>query len=336
MKLGGLDSLKRPIVIAEIGNNHEGQIDVAEQLVREAARCKADAVKFQTFRTDHYVSRHDEARYKRLKSFELTAAQFGDLGRLARSLGLLFLSTPFDLASVDILEPLVDAFKISSGDINFYPLIDRVTSTGKPVILSTGASNLSLVKKTVDFVRERQSRANGDEPLAVLHCVSSYPVPLEQANLRALTTLKSQLRCTIGYSDHTIGIQAVLAAVVLGAEVIEKHFTLDKHFSDFRDHTISADPLEMAELVRQIPLIQMLLGSGEKVIQSCELASEAAIRRSIVAGKDLLRGHRLDWNDLTWIRPAGGLAPGEEGTVIGKALKHDVTFGERLEAGDVG
>ena len=323
------------MVVAEIGNNHEGDPQVAMELVQRAADCGVDAVKFQTFRTEHYVNNSDTARFNRLKSFELSSSRFQELADLARSLGLLFISTPFDLASAETLKGLVDAFKIASGDINFYPLIASVSQSGLPVIISSGASDLQQVNKTVGFVKQQWADKNILGELAILHCVSSYPVPFDQANLLSIPLIAESVDCVVGYSDHTLGVEACVLAVALGARVIEKHFTLDKNFSEFRDHSISADPAEMEELTRRIKAASNILGERKKAIQPCEESMITAIRRSIVAGADLNAGSYIDQSDLTWVRPAGGLPPGDEGLLIGRRLKRDVRFGEMLTAGDV-
>lgn len=335
MIIGNIDTSARVLVVAEIGNNHEGSVDRARDLVKEAAACGVDAVKFQTFRTDHFVSASDAARYRRLKSFELSEAQFEELAGLARSLGLLFISTPLDLGSAAFLVRIVDAFKIASGDNNFYPLIARVAETGKPLIVSTGLADLEQVARTVAFVRSQWAARGVRGEMAILHCISSYPVPPEQANVSAVKVLAERCGCCVGYSDHTIGIEAAMLSVALGARVIEKHFTLDKHYSDFRDHQLSADPPEMRRLVEKVRLASTLLGTGVKAVQPCEAAGLQATRRSIVAGRDLPVGHRIVPEDLTWIRPGGGLEPGREGELVGRRLKRPVPFGEQIHPADV-
>jgi sialic acid synthase SpsE len=335
MRIGARDLGRDVLIVAEIGNNHEGSFDAAQALVRAAAAAGADAVKFQTFRTRHFVSAADRVRHQRLRSFELTHAQFEALQRLATSLGLLFVSTPLDLGSASFLEGLVDAYKIASGDNNFYPLIERVCQTGKPVIVSTGLSDLAQVARTVQFIERCWHAAGIRQDLALLHCVSAYPTPPEQANVAAVGRLAGELGCTVGYSDHTTGILACLLAVAQGARIIEKHFTLDKHYSDFRDHQLSADPAEMGELVRRIREATVLLGTGEKRLQQSEATAEPSIRRAIVAGADLAPGHRLVLADLTWLRPACGLPPGEEGRLVGRRLRHPVVFGQAIVEDDV-
>ena len=335
MNVGRLTTDERVLVVAEIGNNHEGDFGAACELVDRAAESGVDAVKVQTFQVKYFVSAADQARYQRLSRFALSYDQFAELSARARSRGLLFIATPLDLDSAAFLDGVVDAFKIASGDNNFVALIERVADTGKPVILSSGFSDLAVIRRGVRIVREQWQARSLTENLAVLHCVSSYPVPDDEANLRAIPLLARELGCTVGYSDHTLGIAASLAAVALGARIIEKHFTLDKQRSDFRDHQLSADPREMTELVQQTRRIAAMLGAGEKVAQPSEAAAEQLSRRSIVASAAFPRGHKLGPQDFTWIRPGTGLAPGEEHRLVGRQLKRDVAFGEPILVADV-
>jgi N,N'-diacetyllegionaminate synthase len=335
MKIADLDTEQRVLLIAEIGNNHEGDYAVAERLVREAAASGADAVKFQTFQTEHYVSHRDEDRFRRLESFRLTFEQFSSLADLARSEGLLFLSTPFDLQSADFLSTIVDGCKVSSGDNTFYPLIERVVRGGKPIVLSTGMCDLSMVRGTVEFIEGALQGDSLQERVALLHCVASYPVPPEQANLAAIGVLGRAFGCTVGYSDHTLGVEAAVTAVAAGARIIEKHFTLDKAFSDFRDHELSADPEDMRKLVDQVRQVEALLGRPTKGIQPCEADAAVPMRRSVVVVRDLPEGHRLKQDDLTWVRPGGGTAPGDESLVLGKALNRPLRKGDQVGQDDV-
>ena len=339
MKIGAHRTEERVAIVAEIGNNHEGNIDVARRLVKAAAQSGVDAVKFQTFRTRYFTSGRDQARFQRLSSFELSEDQFRELEGLARSLGLGFVSTPLDLGSARFLEPLVDVFKIASGDNDFYPLIAEVCRTGKSVIISTGLADLPHLRKVKAFVEARWSdlkKRPGTPPqLAFLHCVCAYPAPPEQANLAAIPLLAEELGCLVGYSDHTIGPEASLAAVSLGARIIEKHFTLDKQFSQFRDHQLSADPEEMKRIVEGVRRIEALLGKREKRIQPGEEGNQQVARRSIVAAGELPAGHRLRLEDLTWIRPGGGLPPGQEEQLLGRVLRRGVGFGDILSPADV-
>lgn len=334
MRIGEWDSGKRVLIVAEIGNNHEGSLPVARELVHRAAIAGADAVKFQTFRTELFVRPSDHTRFRRLKGFELAPSAFAELIEIARGDGLLALATPLDLESARFLGPRLDAFKVASGDVDFFPLIETILGYDLPVIVSTGATELDEVSRTVDYVRERL----GDlwrERLALLHCVSSYPAPPEQANLRALPALAQAFGCPVGYSDHTIGNEVAAVAVALGARIIEKHFTLDHQHSSFRDHLLSATPAEMADLVARIRYTERILGSGEKIVQPAELDMQSSIRRSIVARRDLSAGHCLEAGDLTWLRPRDGLRPGEEARVVGHRLRRPVRCGESLLADDL-
>lgn len=338
MRLGPIDTRERVLLVAEIGNNHEGDVALAEKLVREAAACGADAVKFQVFRTRHFVSTGDAVRFARLLSFELPFDTIADLGRLAKSLGLLFIATPLDLRSARFLVDQVDAFKVASADNDFYPLLGLVAASGKPVIVSSGLSDLEQMarsKRVIEEAWERASIPATARQLAILHCVSSYPAPAEELHLASIDLLGRELGCTVGYSDHTLNIDACVAAVAAGARIIEKHFTIDKHYSDFRDHQLSADPSELKELVAAVRRMAVLRGRSEKSMQPSEAEHAQALRRSIVAAADLPSGHRLCASDLTWIRPGTGLRPGEESLLLNRRLTHDVQFGEPILPADM-
>lgn len=335
MKLGSFDTDTRVLIVAEIGNNHEGSAARAADMVRAAAECGVDAVKFQTVRAGELVSRKETARFERLTSFELSDAEYAELSQLARGLGLLFISTPLYLDAVAMLEPLVDAYKIASGDNDFLPLIEKVAHTGKPVIISSGVSTFAQIETAVATVRRIWRASEHAGELGVLQCVSSYPTPPEEAQLAAIPLLAQSLGCVAGYSDHTLGIDACVLAVGAGARILEKHFTLDKNLSDFRDHALSADPAEMRELVRRVRAAEAMLGNGDKRIQPCEEAAAIAIRRSIAAARDLKQGATISASDLKWIRPGSGLRPGQESLLIGRRLRRDVSADDLLSQSDV-
>jgi N,N'-diacetyllegionaminate synthase len=330
MRIGNFDTADRVLVIAEIGNNHEGSFTWAEEAVGRAAACGAGAVKLQTFRTEHYISPADEARFRRLKGYELAPREIESLARSARQAGMLFISTPFDLGSVDVLAGVVDAFKIASSDNTFYPLMRRVAATGKPVILSCGLVDLEEVVHSVAFIESHWRAASIEQQLAALHCVTAYPVPPAEAQLGAITALRARLTETVGYSDHTLGIEAALLAVALGAEIIEKHFTLDRNSSDFRDHKISADPAELTALVEGVARVTTLVGKRAKTPQPSERGSLTALRRSAVAGRDLAAGEILTFDKLAWTRPGGGYPPGQEHVILGRRLLAPLAIGERI------
>lgn len=335
MNIGNVDLEKKILIVAEIGNNHEGSYTLAEELIGLAAETGVGAVKLQTFRTEHYVSSMDKARFNSLKSFELSYDDFAKLSKLAREMGLIFLSTPFDLESAVFVNTIAPAIKIASGDNNFYPLLETVARFGKPIIMSSGMADLNQIARSKDFIQGIWHNLNIDQEIAVLHCVSSYPVPSAEANLAAISNLKKELQCIVGYSDHTMGIEAAALSVALGARIVEKHFTLDKNYSDFRDHQLSADPREMSMLVEKIKEISILLGSGEKRIQDSETAVAEVARRSIVAGRDLPQGAIISFEDITWVRPSGGIPPGQEHLVVGRALANPVQMGEPIKLDDL-
>ena len=334
MKIENCDTEKEALVIAEIGNNHEGSYALAEEMIGLAAQAGPGAVKFQTIIPERLVSSEQKERIEQLKRFQLTYNEFEKLSKVARDENVIFLSTPFDLESASFLESLVPAYKIASGDNNFFPMIDVIAHTGKPIIVSTGLLDLIEVQKTIEFVKDIWKQNAISQEMAVMHCVTAYPTIPEEANLLAIRELQN-LNVTAGYSDHTIGIEAAVLSVALGARIIEKHFTIDKNYSDFRDHQLSSDPKEFSQLVERIANATKLLGQSEKKIQDSEALSMVKVRRSIVAKMDLARDTVLQWEDLSWVRPGGGLAPGNEETILGKRLRRKVAAGEFITLDNV-
>ena len=326
------NATRRVLVVAEIGNNHEGDMALAEDLIGRAAEAGADAVKFQTFRAEHYVSPRDAERFARLKGFELTGDEFSRLAKQAHAAGLLFVSTPFDLESARLLGDIADAIKIASGDNTFYPLIEEVAATGKPAMVSAGLAGLDDIRFAARLIQRTWHSAGIDQGLAVLHCVSAYPTPPEQANLAAVPALAQALPdLVIGYSDHTIGVDAAVVAVALGARVIEKHFTIDTQYSEFRDHQLSADPATFQTMVARIRETEALMGDGAIGAAPCEAPAETALRRSVAAARDLPAGHVVGADDITWVRPGGGIAPGQERLVLGRRLRAAVARGDMVD-----
>ena len=325
------EKLTRTLVIAEIGNNHEGDMGAARAMVDAAAETGVDAVKFQTFIAEKFSAPSDPARFARLKQFQLSFDQFAELADRARAKGLKFLSTPLDLDSAKFLDGIVDALKIASGDNTFWPLIEFCAGTGKPMIISTGISGREEIQEAVDRVATTRAAKGVAGDLALLHCIVSYPAPPEQANLGAITTLKAAFpRQTIGYSDHTIGLDAAVTAVAMGARIVEKHFTLANDYSDFRDHQLSANPADMATLVQRIRAVDAMTGDGHLGTMDCEQDLVTPVRRSIAAARDLPVGHILTIDDIVWIRPGGGIAPGRETEVLSKRLTAPVAAGSMI------
>lgn len=329
MKIANFDLNKDILLVAEIGNNHEGSHALAEEMIGLAAKSGAGAVKFQTIIPEKLVSPLQKERIEQLKRFQLTYNEFEKLSKVAKKENVLFLSTPFDIESAKFLEPLVPAYKIASGDNNFYPMIEVIAKTGKPIIMSTGLMGFEEIKSSVDFINNVWEKNGIEQDLAVLHCVASYPTPPDQANLLSIKQLQN-LNVTVGYSDHTLGIQAALLAIALGARIIEKHFTIDKNYSDFHDHRLSADPREIKLLAEKIKVAQELLGQDKKKVQASEKDILPAVRRSIVAKRDLEKGTIVTWEDLSWVRPGNGVPPGNEELLLGKKLKSAVTTGDLI------
>jgi N,N'-diacetyllegionaminate synthase len=336
MKFGKFDLARRVLVVAEIGNNHEGNFDVAVEMLERAAEAGADAVKFQTFIAEKFVSPADPDRLKRLRGFQLTFEQFAKLAERARQLGVVFFSTPLDIDSARFLDTIQPIFKIASGDNNFLDLIRTIAGFGKPLIVSTGFSDLPLLEQVHAEVRAAWKARGIDPGLSFMHCVACYPVPPAQANLAAIGTLLERFPdCAIGYSDHTIGIDAAAYAVAAGARIIEKHFTLDKNYSSFRDHQLSADPDDLRRLIARIREVEELLGDGSREPQQCELAHITAVRRSLAAARDLPVGTTLAPSDLICVRPGSGFAPGSEAQLVGRRTARALTAGTVLQSSDL-
>ena len=337
MKIGNIDTSKKVFIVAEIGNNHEGSFELAKKMINEAATTGVDAVKFQTFIPEKFVSFKDELRLNKLRSFQLSYKQFEKLSKIAKKKGLIFFSTPLDIESAKFLNTIQPIFKISSGDNDFYPLIDVVARFEKPIIVSTGIAEIDTIKKVYNRISNIWSlKKKRNLTLTLLHCVSSYPVPNEQANLASIIYLKKMFPdITIGYSDHTLGIDAAVLSVIAGARVVEKHFTLDKNYSDFRDHQLSADPQEMRSMVNKIREAEKMLGKEEKKYQSCEKEMKNGGRRSIAAGRNLTKGDKLLISDLIWVRPGNGFSPGEEKKILGKKIYRNLKIGQIIKKSDI-
>ncbi len=329
MKIGTVDLDKQVLLIAEIGNNHEGDVELAEKLVHLAADAGADVVKFQTITPQRLVRSTDIKRLHQLERFALSRTDHEHLASVAENAGIMFMSTPFSIAAIQWLDELVPAFKIASGDNDFDPLLSRVAKTDKPIILSTGMSTEIEIERVCRVIRQTWETQELSPGLALLQCVSAYPAPVDQINLATIQSLQS--RCDIaGYSDHTEGIEVAALAVAAGARIIEKHFTIDKHFSDFRDHQLSADPKELRMLADRIKEVFTIVGSKKKECQESEYTSSLAARRSIVARHDLHAGKMILAEDLDWLRPADGLSPQFSQELIGKRLKCDITIGQNI------
>ncbi len=316
-------------IIAEVGNNHEGDFALAQDMVGLAAETGADAVKFQTIVPERLVNKSDEPRFSTLKKFAFSYDRFEELSKQARAAGLKFLSTPFDLESARFLGTICDAIKIASSDNTYYALIEEAAKTGLPLIISTGLAGETDIRPGVRIVDDVWDGKRLPADVGLLHCVSNYPTDPENANIGAIATIARTFpRRTPGYSDHTIGIEAAKLAVGAGARIIEKHFTIANDHSEFRDHQLSADPATMRRLVDDVRAADAMMGTGAFEMAATEKDIAPQIRRSIVAARHLDGGHKVTREDLNWTRPGTGMAPGDEHEIIGKRLKAPMAEGD--------
>ncbi len=316
-------------IIAEAGVNHNGEMRLARQLVDAAAEARVDAVKFQTFQARRLVAAHApkatyqlqqtdaaESQLEMLRRLELSPEQHRELGAYCEARGVLFLSSPFDEQSADLLEALgVLAFKIPSGEITNLSFLRHVAKKSKPMIVSTGMATLGEVETALDAIQE-----TGNRQVVVLHCVSNYPVQPQDVNLRAMSTLRAAFGVPVGYSDHTLGIEIPLAAVALGACVIEKHFTLDRSLPG-PDQQASLEPDELAALVRGIRAVEAALGDGHKRPAASEANTAAVARKSLVAACDIPAGTRLTAEMIAMKRPGTGLPGALTSYLIGRVAR---------------
>lgn len=316
-------------VVAEIGNNHEGNFKNAIKLINEASKAKVDAVKFQTYLSEGYLSNSiNKKRIKLLKKFQLSFNEFKKLSIYAKKKGLIFFSTPLDLKSCDYLNKIQPIFKIASGDNNHEALIKKIIKFKKPTIISTGMLDYNEVLKLYKFIKKLKINSK----LGILHCVSSYPTLPEDLNLNSIMFLKKKFpKCYVGYSDHSIGIEACVVAASMGAKIIEKHFTLSHNFSKFRDHKLSADPSEMTLLVKRIREIEIMKGKYNKIITKNEKKNKPNVRRSIAASKTLEIGHIIEDSNLIMLRPGTGYEYKDRKFLIGKKVVKVIKKNEILK-----
>ncbi len=331
--MNGINTSKRVFIIAEAGVNHNGRLDLAYQLIDVAKEAGADAVKFQTFIPDKTISKFaDKANYQKkttdknesqLEMIKIIALSFEDHKKLleyCKSKNIKFLSSPFDLDSIDFLNKLgLDTFKIPSGEIINLPYLKNIGSLNKKLIISTGMANLGEVEFAIDILVKSGTKR---ENIAILHCTTNYPCPYKEANLKAMLTLKEAFKLTVGYSDHTLGIEVPIAAVAMGARIIEKHFTLDKKLPG-PDHKASLEPGELKEMVKAIKNIEVALGDGIKKPNKSEIEIMKVVRKSIVASKSIKKGEIFTKTNITIKRPGTGISPMRWDEVIGEKANRD-------------
>jgi N-acetylneuraminate synthase len=329
-----------PYVIAELGANHNGDMDLCARLIDAARDCGVDAVKFQSWSKSSLISTgeyhrntvyaaHDpsaETLERSVERYQLTPEQHRFVAAHCRARNVVFFSSCFAPEEVDLLESLdAPAYKIASMDVTHLPLLAYVARTAKPVLLSTGMATLGEVERAINVLR-----AGGAGPIALLHCVSIYPSPPETVNLRMIETWGRAFDVPVGYSDHTLGVSVPLGAMALGACIVEKHFTTDKTLPGW-DHAISADPAEMRALVDGAREVHAALGSPVRTVSTAEIEKRKVFRRRMVTRRALARGHRLTEADVDFKRPGTGIGPDELAHAIGRTLTRDVERDEELE-----
>lgn len=330
--------MAKVLIIAEAGVNHNGDINLARELVDKAKEAGADIIKFQTFKLDSIVSKFAEmADYQKdnigivesqkemLKKITLPYEAFLELYKYCNKKEIQFLSTPFDIGSIHFLNDMVPFWKIPSGEVTNYPYLVEIAKTGKPVIMSTGMCELQEIDEAIKVLK-----TNGTSDITLLHCNTQYPTPYKDVNLRAMETLRNRYKVKVGYSDHTKGIEVPIAAVALGAEVIEKHFTLDKKLPG-PDHKASLEPNELAAMASSIRNIEEALGSPIKIVSDSERENIAIARKSIVAAKNIKKGEILTIYNLTTKRPGTGISPMRWNEVLGSKAIRDFVEDEVIE-----
>ena len=325
-------------IIAEAGVNHNGSLELAYRLVDAAKKAGVDCIKFQTFKSENLVAKSaQKAAYQKnttgdgtqvdmLKKLELSFDEFVALKKYCDQAGLCFLSTPFDFESIRFLDSIEMPFwKIPSGEVTNYPYLVALAKTGKPVVMSTGMCEEEEVREAIQALR-----ANGAGNIRLLHCNTEYPTPFEDVNLKAMQTMKDAFGLDVGYSDHTAGIEVPVAAVAMGATVIEKHFTLDRNMEG-PDHKASLEPDELAEMVRAIRHVEMALGTGIKTPSPSEKKNIAVARKSIVAKKQIKKGETFTEENLTVKRPGSGISPMKWNEILGTRAGRDYEEDELIE-----
>ena len=323
------DCIGRIFIIAEIGVNHNGNLELAKKMIKSASECGVDAVKFQTFKSEDLVTENAEtagyqekntnenSQLKMLKKLELTFDDFKQLKDYASKCNVIFISSPFDVNSVDLLETLdVPLYKLGSGELNNFELIDYVQKTNKPIIISTGMATLGEIKETYDFIENKNN-------LIILHCITGYPTSFKEANLNFIKTLQKEFDVPIGFSDHSPGIELPIAAVALGACVVEKHFTLDKNLEG-PDHKASLNPKEFKAMVDAIRNVEVAMGDGIRKFSDNELEIKKVARKSIVLNQDVSKDMIIERRMLSIKRPGTGIPPKFIDDVIGKKLIKDL------------
>lgn len=338
----------KTFIIAEAGVNHNGDIKIAKKLIDVAVDAHADAIKFQTFKAENVVTSStpkakyqiknmgtDESQFEMLKKLELPASDYKELFAYCEEKNIIFMSTPFDEESVDFLDSMgMGILKIPSGEITNKPLLQHIAAKGKPILLSTGMSYLGEVEKAMIWINEIWDRLDKKPGLTLLHCVSNYPASEEDSNLLAMKTMEAAFGLPVGYSDHTIGVEIPIAAVAMGAKVIEKHFTLDRNMEG-PDHKASLESDELRGMINAIRRVEKALGDGIKKPTNSESELRKVARRSLVLARDVKSGETITANDITIKRPGTGIEPEFLDFIAGMKVEKDIIADSVLKWDDL-
>lgn len=323
-----------PLLIAEIGGNHEGDFEYAKQLTKLAISTKVDYIKFQLYTGDTLVSKTESPnRNKHFKKFELSKAQHLELARMVTEAGIGYMASVWNNEMLDWIDPFMNVYKVGSGDLTAYNILKHIASKEKPIIISTGLAREEEVLETVDFLRSSNSIYKDSNQLAILQCTSMYPIQNSDVNLSVMQRLKNFTRATVGYSDHTEGMSALKYAYVMGAQILEFHFTDNRDGKEFRDHKVSLTPMEVEKLIEEINKINILKGESEKKPLPIEISNEHLIsfRRAVYPNMNLKKGTILTEDNLTTLRPMHGIEAKEYFSVLGKVLNRDIKEYEKLD-----
>jgi len=330
MNLFGKDLDKDIVIIAEIGVNHEGSLESAMNLISLAHQSGADAVKFQSYTPEKFISSDDQERMERVKKFHLNESDHLKLISHANNIGISFFSTAVTEDWIPFLNKNTKVLKIASGDITFEPIIRLAAKTGKTVILSTGGANMQEVRKAIDWFKDSSKLKNVTDRLILMHCISAYPTPLEEANLNSIKFLQDETGLKIGYSNHVKGLYAPILSIALGANLIEVHFTDSRENKTFHDHHLSLVPAELKELSMSVFNIKKSLGTYNKFCSRIEKNNLLALRKGVIAAYDIRKGKIIEKPDLMYARPSNNIDSGKISTLIGKKLTCDIKSGQSI------
>ena len=323
-----------PLLIAEIGGNHEGNFDYARQLTKLAISTNVDVIKFQLYTGDTLVSRLESPqRNEHFKKFEFSKSQHLELAKMVQDAGINYMASVWDMDYFDWIDPFIPVYKIGSGDLTAYPVIRKITAKAKPIILSTGLSTEEEVLDAIKFIQSCNSVYTSPDYLAILQCTSMYPINFSDAQLNVISRLKEITGLTVGYSDHTIGMKAMLYAYTLGAEIFEFHFTDTRDGKEFRDHKVSLTPKEVKEFQSELSLVKQLLGNPTKNPLPIEIENghHISFRRAIYPLKDIPAGTILTDKNLICLRPNHGIDARDFDKIIEKKTKIDLKAHQKLD-----